>query len=394
MPVELWLMVAAHLDLSSLSAFSSTSRGFHHLFASALLPRYIGKARSEQDRVDRISELFVHAARTDSTRILDQLTTEYRSVVNFVGLIPCYRLGLQYATFLDFALAADAPQVARHLVKVGCNDLAVLRSCTGLKPLALALAGCYGASPSLTTAESALQTAIDFALPRTARVLLTRVADVNAKAGGVREPLLHARSWDKWHKGRFQVPIKVPTPRDTRDPFCQRSVAQAVATLLEFGARTDTRTPPAMLAHSCTHRCWRSSTCRYGGQTPLHLAAASDYAPVIPLLLARDPAAFHAPDDGGYTALYTALVRGNLDGVLALLDDPSAPGPNPAITSNASNPSRDTPRNSTTALHVAARFRLLPAPCAHCLKRGADPNALDGSYGRPHARARGAAAGV
>ncbi|KAH6617624.1 hypothetical protein F5144DRAFT_596586 [Chaetomium tenue] len=342
MPVELWLMVAAHLDLSSLSAFSSTSRGFHHLFASALLPRHVEEARREQDRVDRIGELFVHAARTDSTRILDQLTTKYRSVVDFVGLIPCHRLGLQHATFLDFALAADAPQVVRHLVKVGCNDLAVLRSHTGLKPLALALAGCYGASPSLTTAASALQTAVDFALPRTARFLLTRGADVNAKAGGVREPLLHAvvrGGWGKWHKRRFRVRIEVPTASHTRDPFWQHNVAQT---------------------------------------TPLHLAAAADYDPAIPLLLARDPAAFHAPDDGGYTALYTALVRSNLDAVLALLDDPCAPGPNPPIAANASNPSRDTPSNSTTALHVAARFAFSRAVCALLERYVSDTGVFEG----------------
>lgn len=88
MPVELWTMIAAHLELGTLAAFFSASRGFHHFFAGDLLPRHVENATSEEDRVARISELVLHAARIDSTKILDQLTANYRNVVGFVNFIP------------------------------------------------------------------------------------------------------------------------------------------------------------------------------------------------------------------------------------------------------------------------------------------------------------------
>jgi hypothetical protein len=453
MPVELWMKMAGNLDLGALSSFSSACRGFHYLFAGDLLPRHVEKARSEEDRVTRISEVFLHAARIDSTRILDQLTTNYRNVVGFVSFIPF--AGLPGATLLDFALAADAPRVARHLIRTGCDfDLAALRALPGLKSLALALGGCYGTPTSPTTTDSALRTAIDFAMPRTARFLLTRGADANAKAGGVGEPLLHAAlQWRyipgpveeflpllgdrvQWQQGRLRVryPARCGVGMDTlmvrygpalsplvavskllggpssnyqrklsheellshdvlstsapsaTDRFWQHKVGQTVTALLDFGAHIDTRTPPAVRAHTCTHRCWCWAACHYGGQTPLHLAAAANFADAIPPLLARDPAAFQTPDAGGYTALYTAIVRGNLDAALALLHAPCAPGPNPPVLAacssrTSSNSTTTATTTATTALHVAARLAFFPVVHA-LLERGADPNTLDSTTGR------------
>lgn len=162
------------------------------------------------------------------------------------------------------------------------------------------------------------------------------------------------------------------------DRFWQHKVGQTVTALLDFGARTDTRTPPAVRAHTCTHRCWRFASCHRGGQTPLHLTAAANFADAIPALLARDPAAFQAPDAGGYTALYTAIVRGNLDPALALLHSaPCAPAANPPILAACSSSSG----TATTALHAVARFVVFPVVRA-LLERGAEPNTLDGTTGR------------
>ncbi|KAK3291444.1 ankyrin repeat-containing domain protein, partial [Chaetomium fimeti] len=375
LPAELWVMIAANLDLDTFSGLTRASRGFHYLLAGELIPHHVKGAKTKVDLVARISEVFVHAARIDSTRILDQLRTNYRRVVDPAGFLAP---APGQTTFLDFALAADAPRVVRHLVRTGCDiDLVALQQPPGIKQLSLTLAGCHGGRSWMAAADSALRAAIHHAMPRTVRFLLARGASANGMADGQGEPALHAALQRREMPGL--VTLLVSLLNDRADCLWQHRVGQTVAALLDFGAAPDTRTPPAARLHTCSRLCWRFTACHYGWETPLHLAAAAGFAEAIPPLLAKHPAGFHAPDAGGYTALYRALVKDRLDAALALLNDPCAP-PNPPILVITAIPPHDG-NGTTTALHAASRLALFPVVHA-LLQRGADPNAIDPATGR------------
>ena len=184
LPDELLLPIVGHLDsVEDISAVTRLSRRFRLLFVDHLIDTHIKKsAEVGNEPAVRVHELFLHAANHDSTTIVEVLTDKHRSHLDVYGVMPPLA-GLEGTTFLDFALAVDAPRVAAHLVRGGSSfdddyPAGPQAAYPDQTPLCLALARVH--STSQWELDSALRIACSYALPRTALLLLTRGADSNS----------------------------------------------------------------------------------------------------------------------------------------------------------------------------------------------------------------------
>jgi ankyrin repeat protein len=184
LPDELLLPIVGHLDsVEDISAVTRLSRRFRLLFVDHLIDTHIKKsAEAGTEPAVRVHELFLHAANHDSTTIVEVLTDKHRSHLDVYGVMPPLA-GLEGTTFLDFALAVDAPRVAAHLVRGGSSfdddyPAGPQAAYPDQTPLCLALARVH--STSQWELDSALRIACSYALPRTALLLLTRGADPNS----------------------------------------------------------------------------------------------------------------------------------------------------------------------------------------------------------------------
>ncbi|KAL2162574.1 hypothetical protein VTH06DRAFT_7488 [Thermothelomyces fergusii] len=228
-PVEIWMMIMSNLDLGDLNNLSRAARSFHRRFSGYLVAWHVDKqTKSGADRAQCLHELFLHAARVDSTKLLDTLTTNYPAEFDPAG--PIGLEGLGETTCFDFAVAADAPRVACRLVKAGCGFDSSSSSGSPCPDhqgaLFLALTECGGPWSSASfqrCVNTGLRVACYRAMPRTARFLLARGADANAK-GYASEPVvqlalkkravsrcdaeLHSFLSDevRWHQGRLELP--------------------------------------------------------------------------------------------------------------------------------------------------------------------------------------------
>lgn len=185
LPAELLIRILGLLDsLRDVSAVTRTSKRLRLRVVDLLIDRHIEKRISEDpDPSICVLELFLHATNCDSSVIIERLTEKYRSVLDVVdGTLPLSEL--HGVRFTNFALCADAPRVAGHLLTIGSSydkdNISGPAQYPDLTPLVLALARVRGNSQR--ELDMALGIACSYALPRTAHLLLTSGADPDAAA--------------------------------------------------------------------------------------------------------------------------------------------------------------------------------------------------------------------
>lgn len=279
-------------------------------------------------------------------------------------------ISLSGRTFLHFALLADAPRVAAHLMKHGANMDQSLGDYPDLTPLCLTIS--QSQTSSQRDLDSALRIASSYALPRTTRFLLARGADANAMNYGIaalHAALVRRLPWQMLERVRqYNIPhtkmssFLLHGAEDT-EVIRRSMIMQTVSELLKFGAQVQLRTTTSRI-HMCNHRCWRSLDCDHRGQTALHLACASGIKEVV-FLLFKSGADPSLPNDDGYTPLYYALVQEHGHIAQALLNR----------IPHTTNPIVFLP-HQTTALHVACRYAFSQMVVV-LLEGRADANVLD-----------------
>lgn len=420
LPNEILISIIGRLtSIRDIDSVTRLSRTFYNLFIYHLIDTHISQQAAKDPNpaaaVSCLVELFLHAAKQNSGAIIERLTDKYRDKLDFSGFIP--RNGFETTTFLDFALIADAPRVAAHLMRVGCNYSHFEENYPDQTPLHLALARLRSSSNSQRELNLALRIACNYALPRTARVFLACGADANTVAvygpAAIHITVGRRQRWQKldeflcylgdglkWHDGRLNIsppasgvceednhssrcnatgwlpyiPTPASLPASHKQPlkpnpraslFWHRRITGTIAALLDFGA--DPVAPiETSFNHKCDHGCWKSVNCNPRGQTPLHMAAARGVCGAIALLVSRgaDPFARNAD---GHTPLYTAISQGEFDAVRRLLD--YAAEANPVVHYGFGG-------RTTRALHAASRFAF-PRLVAFLLDRGVDPDDVD-----------------
>lgn len=265
-------------------------------------------------------------------------------------------------SFLHFALIADAPRVAAHLLRLGADISQNLGDYPDLTPLYLTIGRSRSSRPR--ELDFALRIACSYALPRTTRFLLTRGADANTMTYGTsafhvavarRLPWAHFELVDTtlytsagdYHFFSTYEPLQFAlgqrrNANDTEVPRWQSMIIKTITALLEFGADLHLQTSTSRV-HSCGYDCFRSLDCDHRGQTALHLACASGNTHVVAHLLdyGADPT---FPNEDGYSPLYTAIIQGHK--VIASTLIGHTPG--------TANPIVYLP-HETTALHAACR---------------------------------------
>ncbi|KAI3342455.1 ankyrin repeat-containing domain protein [Ustulina deusta] len=360
LPQELHSDIVTRLDsLKDVRSVAQSNRYFFCLFFDYMLDLWFTekvnrrKAQETRGGTRRVSntvhppstpetrcyiDFVAQAIRTDCWLIIDYLATR-RKELNLMGSLPgnlCERIGYKAdAGFLHLALAFDAPHVAVYLLKAGVDMSREMSDYPDLMPLCLTL------STSRTSTQEGLDASLRFAcsyvLPRTVTYLLVRGANPNAYS-----PYgLNAIHW--------LLSVRLPgltlssrLGSKLRDRSWNSRILTILTTLLEYGSDIHSPTQTAS-KHECHPGCWKSVNCSHGGETALHLAAASRIPDVIPLLVENgaDPQALNGD---GYTPLYEALRQENKEAVDILLG-----------LSTDENPVVHAPQRST-ALHIACRF--------------------------------------
>jgi hypothetical protein len=271
-------------------------------------------------------------------------------------------------TYLQYALFMDAPKVAVHLIRLGAHTEDV-PDCPDLSKIRVALdpTRVVEVQADLVQADldAALRQACALSLPRIARFLLCRGANVNAESMYGDAPIHIALTVGTHtpYMDLFQVRLS-EWDNLRRYKVCGRqAVTNTILALLDSGVDIG-RQMPDHKTHECSQKCWKSVDCVPQGRTPLHLAAAAGLIEVA-YLLGQNGAAYDAATENGYTPLYCALAQGHFFLTMNLLrrDDTA----NPLVNF----------RQNSTALHVAARFCFWEVVEELLCERGADPNVVD-----------------
>ncbi|KAI1097556.1 ankyrin [Jackrogersella minutella] len=257
------------------------------------------------------------------------------------------------STFLQLSSLEDTPRIRKRRAMHRTGLDSDLGDYSDLTPIYKTLAHYLICSPRAF--DTALRIACTYALPKTARLLLTLGADPNILSR-IGLSALHSAVARPW-----------PWFRNRSIESWDAMVEETVKTLLFFNAdfRVQTKTP---YSHTCGPSCWKSIDCDSSGQTALQLAVGSDLRSATIILLdnGADP---NSSNEDGFRVLYTALCQGN-SSIATILLDRLASDINPIVRE----------RDGMTALHAACRFAV--SEIVHLLlKRGADTNAID-SCGR------------
>lgn len=381
LPNELLIHIVGYLDCArDISSISRLNHRFHWLLSDYLIDFCVTDWSF-------LLRLFFHAVKHDSANIIQRLTF-YTGRLDLKGYEICNSFVLigelltsSFAllrfipmrsfpgiTFLHFALVADAPRVAAHLMKHGADISQEVGDYPDLTPLFLTLA--LRQTSKQKELDSALRIACSYALPRTTRSLLMRGADANTMSSygvaAIHVAVTRRARWRNFDRFFF-FPSSHLGNYGGSDRRWHLMIRQTVSALLDFGANVHLQTATSRI-HRCDYDCWRSINCDHRGQTALHLVSASGIVDVVSLLL-ENGAEPTLPNEDGYTPLYTALVQGHEEIACRLL----------LHSPNTINPIVYIP-HETSALHVACRFAFSQM-VYKILENGADASVID-SHGR------------
>jgi ankyrin repeat protein len=296
------------------------------------------------------------------------------------------------ATALHWAVYWDDPAMTDILIRAGANVNATNE--LGVTPLALASSGAMagllldaGANPNLVTAtgESPLMAASRAGRADIVTVLLEHGANVDAKenvrgqtalmwAVSQRHPevvrllLQHGADVSVHTRSNPQLVYTGDVSGAGRNPaeWVMRTLDRGGSTALMFAARQgDLESAKLLLAAGAN-----PNETGPDGMTALVLASYSGHGDVVAFLLSKDASPNAA--DAGYTALHTAVLRGDVELVKTLLKYGANPNARitqgTPITREGEDLVLPTPLVGATAFFLAAKF--LEADIMRVLAKG------------------------